>query len=432
MSSNPYWQQMRQAQASQRVIWIIVLLIVATLIWAHYARLDEVVVGQGRLIPSASVQKVQSLDGGILRALHVQQGDNVSAGQLLVTLDETRARSSVEEVRAEQQALESRRLRLQAELVATAGNDLQPAESPFQNSDILAREIDRYQAEMDELGRRLAKADEDILQQRQELAEARQNVQTLRESLTLLDAEIVLTADAVDAGALSAAELRKLERERLRIAGQVTAEEIQLSRLQSMVVETRQSKSLIIEEFRSQVQSELSDVESRLARIGEMLTGLRSQLDQTRLSASMAGVVKSISVPSIGGVVKPGEMILEIVPDGGRLLVEARILPRDIARLEVGQNAVVKFSAYDFVIYGGLNGHLVHISPDAVIDDQQGPYFVAHIAAESGDWQQGGWEDRAMIPGMQAEVDILTGTKTVLQYWLKPLLRARANSMREP
>ena len=285
---------------------------------------------------------------------------------------------------------------------------------------------------MDELRRRLEKADEDILQQRQEVAEARQNLQTMRESLSLLDNEISLTAEAVDAGALSAAELRKLERERLKIAGQIEAESIQLSRLQSMVVETQQSKSLIIEEFRSQAQSELSEVESRLERIGETLTGLESQLDQTRLTASMAGVVKAIGVPSIGGVVKPGEMILEIVPAGGSLLVEARILPRDIARLEVGQTAVVKFSAYDFVIFGGLRGELVHVSPDAVVDDQQGPYFVVHIASESGDWQQGGWEDRTMIPGMQAEVDILTGTKTVLEYWLKPLLRARANSMREP
>ena len=429
---NSYWQQLRKAWTSQQVIWIITALIVAVLIWANYARLDVVVVGQGRLVPSASVQKVQSLDGGILRELHVQQGDTVTVGQLLVTLDETRARSSVAEVRAEQRALDSRRSRLQAEMRATVDNQLRVSVSPFSGSDILPREVERYRAEMDELRRRLEKADEDILQQRQEVAEARQNLQTMRESLSLLDNEISLTAEAVDAGALSAAELRKLERERLKIAGQIEAESIQLSRLQSMVVETQQSKSLIIEEFRSQAQSELSEVESRLERIGETLTGLESQLDQTRLTASMAGVVKAIGVPSIGGVVKPGEMILEIVPAGGSLLVEARILPRDIARLEVGQTAVVKFSAYDFVIFGGLRGELVHVSPDAVVDDQQGPYFVVHIASESGDWQQGGWEDRTMIPGMQAEVDILTGTKTVLEYWLKPLLRARANSMREP
>ena len=432
MAANLYWKQLRKAYRSQQVIWLIAALIGAAILWAHYARLDVVVVGQGSLIPSASVQKIQSLDGGILRALHVQQGDLVETGQLLVTLDETRARSNVAEVRSEQESLESRRLRLLAELRATRGNRLQLPDKPFANQKILEHELASYQAEMNELKRRLDKADEDILQQRKDLAEAEQNLQTMNESLALLDDELVLTAAAVDAGALSAAELRKLERERLKISGQISAEQIKLSKQASMVVETEQSKSLIVEEFRSRTQNQLSEVEARLSRIEEILTGLESELDQTRLTASMDGVVKAIGVPSIGGVVRPGEMILEIVPRDSPLLVEARVKPRDIARLEVGQDAVVKFSAYDFVVYGGLKGQLVHISPDAVVDERQDPFFLVHIAAESGDWEQGGWEGRAMIPGMQAEVDILTGTKTVLQYWLKPILRASANSMREP
>jgi adhesin transport system membrane fusion protein len=429
---NNYLRQLQQAYLARQIIWLVSGLVIAVVVWASWAKLDVVVVGQGVLVPSASVQKVQSLDGGVLRKLHVDQGDLVQQGQLLATLDETRARANFAEAKAEQDTLLAKRLRLQSQLKVIAANTINkdyvlPVELTMQ-----ANKLASYNAEMGELERRLEKADEDIVQQKGDLAEASKNYQTFKTSVNLLKQEYELTQQAVDSGALSESELRKLEREKVKVQGQLEAEYIKLDRLRSMVSETEQSKRLVFDEFRRQSQIALSDTDARLARLEQLLTGLNSQLEETKMYASMAGVVKTITLPSIGGVVRPGETILEIVPNDGVLLVEAKVKPKDIARLKVGQEAIVKFSAYDFVIYGGVKGKLIHISPDATIDEREGAFFLVHVAASSASWKSEAWQDKPIISGMQAEVDILAGSKTVLQYWLKPLLRARSVAMREP
>lgn len=429
-----YLNQWRQAYQAQQVIWLISGLIIALLLWAAFASIDEVVNGQGSLVPSSSVQKVQSLDGGILRQLHVQEGDKVALGQALVTLDETRAKASFAEAQSEQIALTAKRQRLLAELASSEDGRIQlrVLQTDAMTSAALSNEAESLLASISELQGRVAQADQDIIQQQRELAEAQQNLLTLQFSLQLLDDEIQLTSKAVDSGALSAAELRKMERERVSVAGKIDGENIKLGKLRSMVTESQGLRSSVFDEFRNRARKELADTDARLARLEQMLAGLGNQLEQTRLTAARAGTIKSIALPSIGGVVRPAETIMEIVPEGDSLLVEAKVAPKDIGLLRKDQTAVVKFSAYDFVIHGGIRGSLKYISPDAITDEEGRSYFIVHVEAESGDWQQGSWQDKPLIPGMQAEVDILSGKKTILAYWLKPLLRAKANALREP
>ncbi len=431
-----YLQQLQQAYRSQQVIWLISVFIGAIIIWAACSDIDEVVVGEGQLVPSLSVQKIQSLDGGILRVLHVSEGDHVKPGQLLVTLDETRARASFAEAESEQQVLRARRLRLSYELKAIADNRINYDTLSFEHENdknqAMANEVASFYADLKQLSGKVDKADEDIVQQSGELLEAQKQVQTLKRSLSLLDDELSLTRKAVESGALSASELRKLERERVSVAGQMGSEEIKLGKLKSMIVEATRQKASVFDEFRSFIRKELSDTDARLARLEQMLTGLNNQLEQTRLTASMSGIIKSVESPSIGGVIRPGDTILEVVPLDDKLLVETRVQPKDVGRLKVGQEAIVKFSAYDFVIYGGLQGYLTYLSADAITDEKGQSFFIAHIAANNGLWQKGLWMDKPLIPGMQAQVDILSGKKTILQYWLKPLLRASGNAMREP
>lgn len=432
MSARHYWQQLKQAYRAQQIIWLVSALVFATIIWASFAQLDEVVVGEGHLVPSVAVQRVQSLDVGILRELHTREGEVVSKGQLLVTLDETRAKANYAEVLSEQLALKARRERLLLQLSSVSDNRIVKQTLDLGEEEHFSNESASYLADLNELSGSVNQADEDIVQQRRDLAEAVKKQQTLKHSLTLMDEEIKLTQAAVESGALSASELRKLTRERVRLSGQLQAGEIALGRLESMVTEAEHAKQLIFDAFRASVQAELSDTNARLARIKELLTGLSSQLQQTRLYASMAGTVKSINLTSIGGVAKSGETIMEIVPDGTYLLVETKIAPKDIARIQLGQEAIIKLSAYDFVIYGGVKGRVTHISPDALMNERGESYFIVHITGLGEDWNKGLWLNRPLIPGMQAEVDILSGKKTVLQYWLKPLLRARAASMQEP
>ncbi|MEE2729420.1 MAG: HlyD family type I secretion periplasmic adaptor subunit [Pseudomonadota bacterium] len=433
--TSDYWRQLQQAYRARQVVWLLGACVLSAIVWASLATLDEVVVGEGKLVPAASVQKIQSLDGGILRELHVSEGEGVRAGDLLVTLDATRAQASHAEALAEQATLQSKQARLLAELRAIHNDQLHDSAHTQTLADALpANEQANFFADLNELKRRLNKASESIIQQQRQMAEAEENSQTLAQSLVLLDQELELTRRAVETGALSAAELRKLERERVRVAGQLAAEKINYGKLQSVAAESRQARQLLFDEFRRKTRDTLSDTDARLVRLEQILKGLASQLEQTRLFAVMDGTVKSIELPSLGGVIKPGDTIMEIVPANDRLLVESRIAPKDIAHLQVGQSAVVKFSAYDFVIFGGLKGKLINISPDAITNERGESFFLAQVQADEQELDPGAgrWRDKPLIPGMQAQVDILAGRKTVLTYWLKPLLRARANAMREP
>lgn len=431
-----YINLLQQAYKARQVVWLISALILAVIVWAAFSPIDEVVVGEGTLVPSSSVQKIQSFDGGVLKTIHIKKGDSVHIGQLLVTLDETRARASYAEAYSEKQALLARRLRLNSELEAVVKEHinfdaLNVVEADKLN-EALDNEVASFYADLKELSGKVEKADENIVQQSRELASAQQKLKTMKASLLLLNDELRLTRKAVESGALSASELRKLERETVQASGQATAERIKLGKLESMIVEAKREKSFVFDEFKSRIRKELSDTDARLARLKQMLVGLNNQLEHTKLLASMAGTIKSIALPSIGGVIKPGETILEIVPLDDKLLVETHVKPKDIGRLQIGQEAIVKFSAYDFVIYGGIKGELVYISPDAITDEKGQSYFVAHIASPVGRWQKGLWANKPLIPGMQAQVDILSGKKTILQYWLKPLLRAQSNAMKEP
>ncbi|MGQ7275307.1 HlyD family type I secretion periplasmic adaptor subunit [Marinobacter sp. V034] len=433
MSTSGYYQQVRKAYGARKIIWLISAFVIAVVSWAAFASVDEVVLGDGKLVPSASVQLVQSLDGGVLRSLHVREGSAVTAGQLLVTLDETRARASYSEALAEQKSLEARRERLLLELAAlSSGGVMNMDPLALDAVEALRNEADSYLANLNELSGRIKRADEKIIQQRRNLTEAAKKTQTLANSLTLLDREIELTAGAVKSGALSASELRKLQRERVSLKGQMSGLEIEKGKLESMVTEAVQAKQSLRDEFRARAQSDLAETQAKLARNSEQLNGLNSQLEQTKLYAGMSGVIKSIETESIGGVIRPGQTIMEIVPEGDQLLVETRISPKDIARVRQGDQAIIKLSAYDFVVYGGIKGQVEHISPDALTNDKNESYFIAHVSGLDDSWREGNWNGKPLIPGMQAEVDILSGKKTILEYWLKPLLRARAQAMREP
>jgi adhesin transport system membrane fusion protein len=427
-------QQVTSAYRARKIVWLSTLLFIALIVWAWFSKLDEVVVAEGKVVPSRAVQNIQSLEGGIVEAVAVQEGQLVRMGEVLMVLDNTRFRSAFQETEQTIMLLRDKVNTLNALLEAVnVSVNLDESvgwrqqvqlslSTPLDQADRLA-----FRETISHLRNQLAQASEYILQQEKRLAEEVSRTGSAQASKESLDKEVRLISNMVDQGAVAEVERLQLERQQIELAGEISALTLSQRQLESALIQSKQERLNIALEFRSKSQQELIEVEGELERLLENQVAVSDALERTELRTPVDGVVKHISTRSLGGVVQPGEIVMEVVPLDDKLLVEAHVNPKDIALLTDNLSAMVKFSAFDFVIYGGLIGHLVHISPDALQKEDGTTYYKVYIeTAEKS------LDSRPLIPGMQATVDILTGQKTVLNYWLKPLLRAKAEALREP
>lgn len=411
---------------ARRFVWSLFALVLLLLAWSALAPLDEVARGQGRVVPSSHVQVVQSLDGGIVSAILVREGMVVEKGQLLLRIDPTRFASSLEENVSQVVALQAKAARLRA----LAEN------RPFSLPDGLA---DRFPALANEehalyLARRqeylagLGISQQQLEQREQELNETISRRNQAAESYTLTQRELTMTRDLTGSGAVSEVEVLRLQRDATRFRGERDSANAQISRLQAAVSEARNKSEETNLIFRNQARQELADTMARLQGLQAGATALQDKVNRTEVRAPMRGTIKSLDVTTVGGVIQPGKDLVEIVPLDDHLLLETRIQPRDVAFLRPGQKARVRFSAYDFSIYGGVDATLEHVSADTLTDDKGNAYYVAQVRTQQA-WV--GSRKQPILPGMMADVDILTGKRTVLSYLLKPVLRAHAYALSE-
>lgn len=386
---------------SPRLAFLSVVLLLLTLggfvLWASQAELEEVTRGQGRIVPSSKEQVIQSLDPGILTELLVREGDAVEKGQLLLRIDPTRAEALYRELEAKAVALAATATRLRAEAY---GGKLEFPDKVKAHPEVLRRETDVYKS-------RVRALDESIA--------------GLERGIKLLDREISITEPMVGRGLVSEVELLRLKRQRNDLA------------LQSA---DRRNK------FSADAAADLTKVESELAQTTETLIARAETFARTEIRSPMKGTVKSIRINTIGGVVQAGQDIMLIVPTEDTLVVEAYVRPADVAFLHPGQKAVVKISAYDYAIYGGLDGVVENISPDTLRDERRGGAPATDVPDEESSFYRvlvrtsqtslrtPAGQELPIIPGMTASVEMLSGTKTVMQYLLKPVNRA-AEAMRE-
>jgi adhesin transport system membrane fusion protein len=370
------------------LLWSVCACLATFFIWASRAPLDEVTKGEGKVIPSASLQTVQNLEGGILAEILVREGDRVAVGDILVRIDDTQSRSSYQEDLARQQALRAALTRLLAEAEGAAELSF-PADLEASRPDLVERE------------RRLfARREADYRDQRT----------ALEDSLRLATEELELTVPLVAKEVVPKVDQLRLERE---------------------VVATRGKLNSLITGFRREAMEEANVTQAEVERLDGALRGREDRMMRTVVRSPVAGTVNHLHLKTIGGVLQPGEPIMDIVPDDDTLLVEARIRPSDIGFIHPGQEATVKFTAYDFAVYGGLRGVVEHISADTIeheVDHEH--YYMIRVRNRSGQLTRNG-EALPVIPGMVAEVDVLTGRRTVLQYLLKPFHRMRFNALRE-
>lgn len=420
------WARLQQEPLrARRLLRIAAGVMVLLLIWATFARLDEVVRGEARVIPTGQVQVVQSVDGGVVEALLVKEGQVVEAGQLLMRIDPTRFISGMQESRASQLALQAKTLRLEALTRGTAFNP--PPELTREAPDIVAQEMRLYESRRAEIGAQLYISQAQLTQRQQELNEVIARRDQAASSLELMNRELSATRPMIATGAVSEVEVLRLEREVARLRGDRDQAAAQISRVQSAIHEATRKIEEVQLTSRNQMSAELSEAMSKLSSLSQSGVALEDKVKRADIKSPVRGTVKRLLVNTMGAVVQPGKEVVEVVPLDDALILEAQIAPKDIAFLRPGQQAMVKFTAYDFSVYGGLEADVINIGADSVIDEKGNAFY--HVRVRTHKPSLG--PNLPVIPGMVAQVDVITGKKTVLSYLLKPVLRAKANAMTE-
>ncbi len=421
--------------APARAHWILLAslaFVVVALGWAAWAEIDEVTVGQGQVIPSSKIQIVQNFEGGIVSEILAEPGQVVKKGQPLMRIDDTRFSSSYREGEAKDSALRTRIARLEAE--ASLKPFVPPPDLVRDKPELVQQEQELFDSRRRDFAAGLAVLQRQAEQRKQELAEIQARDTQLQHSYDLVLQELAMTRPAAEKGVISKVELVRLERQANDLSGELEVARLRVPRLMAAEREVREKTDQYVAEFRSAASRELSETRGDQSVVSASNVALVDRLARTTVRAPVAGTIKQVKVTTVGGVVQPGMDLIEIVPLDDTLLVEARVRPRDIAFLRPGLEAMVKLSAYDFSIYGGLSGRVEHISADAIVDDRPGvmpeSYYLVRVRTSQGSHGAGERKLR-VIPGMQATVDIRTGRRTVLQYLLKPVLRAKENALRE-
>jgi adhesin transport system membrane fusion protein len=410
-------------------IWAIIAFFVFLMLWANFAVIDEVTKGDGKAIPSSKIQKIQNLEGGIVAELFVKEGQIVEAGAPLIRLDDTRFASNVGETEADRLSMLLRVERLSAEVEDRPLNfpeDVLKA-VPGQAKSEESLYVSRRQQLHDEIGG----LQEQLIQRQQELREFTSKQAQYRQQLGFQRQEISMSEPLVAQGAVSPVEVLRLRRAEAETRGQLDATTLAIPRAESAIKEVQRKVDETRGKFRSEALTQLNEARTDLNKAQATGKALEDRVSRTLVTSPVRGIVNKLLVNTIGGVIQPGSDLVEIVPLDDTLLVEAKIRPQDIAFLHPGQEATVKFTAYDYTIYGGLKARLEQIGADTITDeDKKTTYYIIKLRTDRSHL---GTDEKPLliIPGMVASVDIITGKKTVLSYLLKPIIRARAEALHE-
>lgn len=410
-------------------LWAILAFFIIMIIWASLANIDEVTRGDGRAIPSSRLQKVQNLEGGIVSEVFVHEGEIVKAGAPLLRLDDTRFRSNAGESEADRLSLEARVQRLTAQLADQDTLTLSP-EITEKAPDIANGEMQLFTSVKQRIQSELGGLDEQLIQKKQELLDYQAKVSQTRRSLGLLQQEISMSEPLVAKGAISKVEILRLRRSEVDTRGQLESITLAIPRAQAAIKEIENKRGETRDRYRGEALSQLNEARTDLNKIEASGKAIEDRVNRTLVTSPVRGIVQQLMVNTIGGVIQPGSDLVEVVPLDDTLLIETKIRPQDIAFLHPGQEAMVKFTAYDYTIYGGLKAKLEQISPDTVTDKEGKSFYIVRLRTDKNHLGSD-TKPLLIIPGMVASVDIITGKKTILAYLLKPILRAKAEAFSE-
>jgi adhesin transport system membrane fusion protein len=396
--------------------------------WAAHAAIDEVTRGEGRVIPASRIQLIQNLEGGIVRRIATREGASVSEGDVLVQIDSTGFGSSLEERREKLAGFRAVLARLEANV---EGRALSLPDDIVRSHPALAHEqTELHAARQREMRAALDALDLVAQQRRQEIDEVKARIANLTRALAIAREELALTRPLVERGAAARIELIRLDARINELDGGLTAATLALPRLENALAEATTRRAERDMAMQAEMRAQLSETRVQIAALEQSSRADLDRVDRAEVRAPVSGVVKTLHVNTIGQVVKPGVDIVEIVPADDTLLVEARIRPQDIAHIRPGLPAIVRVTAYDYTHYGVLKGALEHISADSTQTERGEIFYTVRVRTDRAVLEREG-RSFPILPGMVANVDILTGRKTVLDYLLRPMTRLQAEALRE-
>jgi adhesin transport system membrane fusion protein len=400
-------------------------------VWAYFAEIDEITVGEGKVIPSSQVQVIQNLEGGIVSSIPVKVGDLVKKDQIVMKLDPTRFSSSMGETQAKRESLLAKVARLEAE--ATGRPFQAPADLLKTNPQLVSEEKTLMVSRQQELDTAMTVLRQQADQRTQESGEMKARYQQLQQSYDFVSQELKISKPMAAQGVMSAVEILRLERQLSDVKGQMDAARLAIPRLDQAAAEARSKITASIAKFRSDAAADLNLARAELAGTSAVSMAVQDRLERTDVRSPVAGVIKQLKVTTVGGVIQPGMDLMEIVPLEDNLLVETKIRPSDVGFITPGQDATVKITAYDFSIYGGLDAQVEYITADTITvekGDRPESFYIVRVRTKSTKFS-GTKKQLPIMPGMVASVHIRTGKKTILNYLLKPIIKARYEAMRE-
>jgi len=418
--------QMRRA--SLILLWSIAGFFVAIFLWMTFAEVDTVTRADGRVIPSAKLQVIQNLEGGIVSEILVKPGQAVDKGDKLVALSAVQHDSEKQSRRQQVMALDARAARLTA--IANGSKPKFSKDVTVNAPNVLSIEMAAYLSKAAEQESQVAVLDAQLVQKQRELEEYQVTLQTTRKSLELGREERATIAHLVERGLEPRLELVRVDRTMAEQEGRADVAVVTIERIKSAINEIRSRRDATIRQFRSDALAELNRTMADLNALLQSMPALTDRVARTEIRAPMTGIVNRIFVATLGGIVRPGDPIVEIVPADDQLVVEALVVPKDIGFVKLGQHANVKITAYDYAIFGSMEGSVVNVGADAVPNEKGEAFYQVRIetktrAIESLD------KKLPIIPGMQAQIDIITGKKTILQYVSRPIVALKENAFRE-
>lgn len=415
-------------RAARYLVLAIIAILTLMLIWASFARLDEVTHAQGKVVPSAQVKTIQHLEGGIISAFYVSEGDIVRKDQTLVQLENKSFESTLEESKVQQASLQATITRLQFELQGQAPEFLPSLQQDW--PEIVAAELSLHKSRQQAQQSELAVLRNRLSQKQKYVEELQSRLRTLRKSARLAHEELRMSEDLANKQIISQVEFLRLKRSTNDLDGEIQETSLALERAKTAITENEQLVQEKQDEFNINAAEELRQKQTELAQLDQQMGGSQSRVQRMLIRSPVDGIIKSVRFSTLGGVVRAGEPIMEIVPVGDKLVVDGRVAPKDIGYLAPGQPALVKVSAYDYRRYGGLEGTLVQISPDTSIDENGEPYYKIRVETVAS--HLGNEADKLSITaGMTVTIDIRTGWKTVMEYLTRPFIDLQDNALTE-